>query len=296
MMSQSNSGVRAYQGSPYRTFEEFFSKNGVQSQVFSINPCRRSTLVGEKGTRLTVFPFSLVDALGRPVEGEVEISLKEVFSKKEMVLSNRVTTSEDRLLESGGQIFVQAFQSGRPLQLSGPMAVELPLRNRLRNPLGMRLFKGAVSITRAFRSGRDFDWEMVSNKPVNIRVLNGSKYFAFNLTEFNWWNCDYFFAKKGARTMVSARCVSQIEEFDDLTAFLVFRDTNSVARMYPGEHSFTSFNIPLKLAAAVVMMGIYDGQLFLGTCEIDQTSNKLLHVRMGPVTEEELLKNLDKLA
>ena len=95
--------------------------------------------------------------------------------------------------------------------------------------------------------------------------------------------------------MVSARQVSHIEKFDDLVAYLVFKDLNSVTRMYPGEHHFTSFNIPVKQAATVVMMGLHQKQLYFGTQAIDRTSNKIVYVNLDGGSESQLLTVLDEL-
>lgn len=295
MMTQPNLMVRTMQGSPYRTFDEFFSKHGVPTQVFSINPARRTTIVGKQGTRLTIFPFSLSDVFGNPVEGEVEIFLKEVFSKKEMVLSDKVTTSEDRLLESGGQFFVKACKNLRPLQLSQALSVQLPVREKIGNPLAMKLFVGSTAVTRAYRSKSAFDWKLASNKAVTVRRIGGKKYYSFDINEFNWWNCDYFFAKRTTRTMVSVKTNMPYDYFDDQAAYLIFKNNNSVARMYFGRHHFSSFNIPINLAAAVVVMGIRAGQLYCGKQFIPKTSGGSVMVQMEATTERGLLETLDKV-
>lgn len=295
MMIQPNPMVRTLQGSPYQSFKEFFTQNGAQAQVFTINPSRRTTVVGENGTRLTFFPFSLVNGNGNLVDGEIEIRLREIVNKREMVLSDMVTTSEDRLLESAGQFQVQAFKNGRLLKLIKPFSVQLPLRGELSNPLGMKLFLGSTSTTIAFQGKRPFDWRQLSKKPVKIKKIVEKKYFSFDLEEFNWVNCDSFYAKKIPKTMVSAKFVCPVEDLNDQVAYLVFRDINSVARMYYGGHSFTTINIPVNLSARVLIMGLRQGRLYFGQTEIENTSTQMAHLHLFPLMEEELLQALRDL-
>lgn len=294
MMVQQNPAIRTWRGSPYRNFEDFFSNKGVEIQCFSINPSRRTTIIGKQGTCLTFFPFTLIDHEGKLVDENVEIQLIEVFSKMEMILSGKVTTSEDRLLESGGQFCIQGFQNGKPIKLISPIRVALPVRCKLKNALAMHLFQGSTSKTRGFQSGRVFDWTQSSSKPLPIRKIADKKYFHFEIAHFNWWNCDYYFSKRRSKTMVSARPVCHVGYFDDMTAYLVFEHLQSVARMYKGEHGFTSFNIPTNEAATVIMMALQNGQLYFGKKYIPKTSNKLVYVSMEEVNEEELLDFLKR--
>ncbi len=288
--------VRTLSGSPYRSFEEFFLKNGAEAEVFRINPTRRTTIVGKKGIRLTFFPFSLCDVFGQPTREAVTIKLIEVNSRPEMLRSDKVTISEDRLLESAGQFFVQASQNFLPIELNQSIAVELPFNDHLRNPLAMRLYEGSISTTRSFGSERAFDWKPTGpNKALKIKKLGDKKYFSFELDQFKWFSCNYLLARRAGRTMVSARMVCPVRELDDQAAFLVFRDANAVARMYPAGNKFTIFNVPVNKPVQVLIMGLHRGQLYFGRTNIEKTSSSLVQVDMQAVSEKDLLTAIDEL-
>jgi hypothetical protein len=292
MRSDSNPVVRTLSGSPYRNFHEFFSKNKIASQIFLINPARRTTIISEGGIRFTFFPFSLCDVFGNPVQEEVEIRLIELFSRSDMLRSARVTTSRDRLLETAGQLHIQASQNLLPLELSQAIKVEMPVNDALCNPLAMRLYAGSTSTTRPYSSGKGFDWEPLTDKPLKIKKINGKKYFSFELDRFHWFSCNYLFARRAGRTMVSARMIYPVRELDDKAAFLVFRDVNAVARLYPAGSKFTIFNVPVNMPASILTLGMEKGRLFYGMAEMDKTSSQLVNVQMYPVTEQELLGQL----
>lgn len=290
------SKVHTLKGCPYRRFSEFFAKHGVQDQVFHINPARLTTLIGAKGTRLTFHPFSFINPLGRVVDDEVEIRLKEVFSKKELILSGRVTTSEDRLLESGGQVQIQAFQNGQALQLLRAANVEIPVRPNLRNALAMRLFRGSLSTVMGVNASSTFDWQMVSDRPIKVRRISGKKYFSFEIEQFNWFDCDQFIAKRASKSMVSVQYICPyVDQLEDKQALLVFQDADAVAHMYNRQNRFTSFNVPSKMPVDVLVMGLHNGLLYLGKSTIKKTTNRIIRVALKPIEEGDLVRILQHL-
>ena len=288
--------VRTLSGSPYRTFEEFFRKNGAEVQLFQINPTRRTTIVGKAGLRLTFFPYSLCDVFGQPTREPVTIKLIEINTRSGMLRSDKVTISEDRLLESAGQFFIQASQNYLPIELNQPIAVELPFSGALRNPLAMRLYEGSISTTRSFGSERAFGWKPLNaGKPLKIKKFGDRKYFSFQLNQLKWFSCNNLLARRAGRTMVSARMTGPVGALDDQAAFLVFRDASAVARMYPAGNKFTIFNVPVKKPVQVLIMGLHQGQLYFGRTDIEKTSNRLVPVEMQTVGEKDLLAAIDEL-
>ncbi len=292
MRSDHTPVVRTLSGSPYRSFGEFFTKNGTAAQSFLINPSRRTTIIGAQGTRLTFFPLSFCDVSGNPVQEEVEIKLIEIFSRPMVVCSGKASTSQDRFLETAGLIYLQGSQNLLPLELSRPVAVELPVATSLRNPLGMRLYAGSTSTTRPFSAEKVFDWKPVENQDVRVRKIGDRKHFTFELDHFNWFSCSYLFAKRANRTMVSARMISPVRKLDDQVALLVFKEVNAVGRMYLSGNKFTLFNVPANMPASVVVMGLEGGTLYYGRNDLEKTSSQLVHVPMDPISEPDLVAAL----
>jgi hypothetical protein len=280
--------VRTLSGGPYRALEEFFEKNGPKPQVFKINPLRRTTIVGEKGLRITFFPYALCNVFGEPVEDKVDVRLIEIGSRSDMILAGKVTTSDDSLLESGGVFQLQAMQDFLPLELRRPLMVELPVAREVRNPVAVRLYAGSTATTRPFSGERAFDWRLLDPHPLRVRKLGERKYFTFEVSEFNWFSCNYPSGRRGNRTMVSMQTSCSAGEIDHQIAWLAFRDANAVARMFPAGNRFTIFNIPKHAAASVLAIGLHQGQLFFGQTDIESTAGQLVQVALHPVREWDL--------
>lgn len=277
---------------PQQYLKELLASYGPQAQLFSIRAEQDALVKGAGGARLSFSSRSFADASGKPVEGPVEVRLREAFTLGEMILADRPTASEDRLMESGGQLMIQARQGQELLQLSQPATVDLPVRRNLRNPVAMRLFLGGTSTFQPFSYSSSFDWRMASEKPVRIRKIEGRKYYSFQLQSLTWAGCDFFIARRANRYMVTARPVSTVDKFDGLLAYLAFRDIHAVARMYPGQNGCTAVNVPDKLPATAHVVGLSNGNLYYGAGHLRRASDKLVSVKMRHVVERELAELL----
>lgn len=293
MLASMNSAAGNLHDRSRRLLEELLPTDSAQ--VFFIDASRESMLVSASGIRFIFHSFGFQDFAGNDVTGEVQIQIKEILQKGEMMRSNRMTTSEDRLLESAGQFCIEASQEGVPLQLSLPIAVEMPVTKKLTNPLAARLYTGSLSGALTTADYKVFDWKLLVNRKLNVKNLNGKKYYSFYLTELNWFACSHLQSRRVTRTMVSARCISPIDDFEEQVAFLVFKNFNAIARMYPGFNRFTALNVPVKQAAEVVIIGFRQGTWFYGTYPIEKTASQIVAVNLAPIAEVKLLEYLRKL-
>lgn len=295
MTTQPTPKVRTIKGSPFPSVEILLRRLETPAQYFEVDPTRKSTIVGASGTRLTIFPQSFCDSQDRILDKPASLQLREVFSRKDILLSNKMTTSENRLLESAGQLWLSASYEGQVLDLVYPIGVDLPVKSGLRNPLAVRLFSGGAASTHSISPKVSFDWRQVDKKNLPITHIANKKYYRFWLYQFNWINCNNSISRRKGRSMVSAKAVSRVEEFDDLMAFLVLSNSQSMARMHRTNDHFTAFNIPSKLSAKVLMIGLHQGIIYFGLKEIEKTTNSLVYVRMEPVSLNGLSQKLDSI-
>lgn len=91
-------------------------------------------LIGASGTVIEI-EDALVDNNGKRVRGAIEIELIEIYTAPEMILNRKQTLSNDNgvmgILESGGEVFVKAYQDGKELSLdgTGSFTILLPTEN-----------------------------------------------------------------------------------------------------------------------------------------------------------------------
>jgi hypothetical protein len=127
-----------------RIFNELYSNYNLPNQLFSIDNSVDNIFSGGSGTRIRIPKNTFVDSAGNPVTGNVEITMIEVLTPADMALTNMTTTFNNKPLQSGGMIYLNA-QSGNKDVRIGPdksILVCLPTDSVLS---GMSVFEGRSS-------------------------------------------------------------------------------------------------------------------------------------------------------
>ena len=128
------------QEAPKTSISELFAKLKKQPEIYCIDPARDTTLFAPGGTAIYL-KAGAFDA-GNYCPGKcITLKLTEYFKKSEIVLNNLSTTSDGRLLESGGMLYINAECDGIILSLRNKedMFILLPTDSILP---GMKLFTG----------------------------------------------------------------------------------------------------------------------------------------------------------
>lgn len=108
---------------------DLFKNIAPSLQDFKINAGQTQTVTGQNGTKITFYSNSFKKKDGTIVTGgSVVIKLQEMLTGPEMILANKTTTSDGKLLVSGGQIFIKAYLNNEELIInkSARPMVEIP--------------------------------------------------------------------------------------------------------------------------------------------------------------------------
>lgn len=118
-----------------------FQQTMTQSQEFTFEGKTDNTIEGKNGTVVVLPKGCFVDAGGKTVKTSIKLELTEALSLNEMVLSNLTTTAGDKLLETGGMIYINATANGEQLFIDkdNPIYIEIP--TDVREP-GMSVYQG----------------------------------------------------------------------------------------------------------------------------------------------------------
>ncbi len=110
-------------------------------QIFTIDSKKDTTIVCNEGTKLNVKANSFVDANNNIVEGNISIAVTEYYKLSDMLLANLTTTSNNKQLETGGMLFIEAKKKDSILKLKENAGIEIqfPKQNKKDN---MQLFSG----------------------------------------------------------------------------------------------------------------------------------------------------------
>lgn len=104
--------------------EEF----AVPTQRFTIYPFERNVLRGKRGTVVTLEADALTFMNGIPITGKVEVEIKEITNKRDIILDNLTTASESGLLDTIFAVYINATCDDEyvDIQTNYPIKIELP--------------------------------------------------------------------------------------------------------------------------------------------------------------------------
>lgn len=111
--------------------------DNLAEQIFNITAGTDTVLTSENGTKIIIakntFPANV---------SEVEITFKEALTLAEMVKAGLTTTSHNKILSTGGMVYISATWNGKEVQLLNPIKIQVPASDFDEN---MKVFKGEIA-------------------------------------------------------------------------------------------------------------------------------------------------------
>jgi hypothetical protein len=196
---------------------------------------------------------------GTAVTGKVYVELLLLKKKGDMVRMAKPTTSNGRLLVTGGCFFIKLKKDGEELQLKPNAAVQVKYTEPQTSPL-MKVFYGDES------NPAQFNWLPSDTGGIISPVTAGNQFYELYSKNLRWVNCDYFYDTTGAvRTKVQTELPNNYTNTNTI-AYLVFNDLRIVVKMN-GDHvikKFVSGKIPVGKNITVIVISKQGDYYFLG--------------------------------
>lgn len=122
-------------------FSNIYSRLKKTKQHFVIKTNTDSTIIGSEGTIFSIKSNSFITQSGKLVYGKVDIYIKEFYTISDIIFNNLNTTCDDKLLETGGMILIEAFFEDEKCAIikDKPILVAFPTSLKKND---MRLFFG----------------------------------------------------------------------------------------------------------------------------------------------------------
>jgi hypothetical protein len=253
------------------TLSTLFAEKAAPKQTFTIDANQYQKITGAKGTILKIQPGSFKTMSGQTVTGNVTIELREIYSKSDMIFSKAPTMSNNQILISGGELFLEAYQNGGELTLASTnsIAVMVPTTN----PGPMREFYNDLPFSRESQGMElPLNWELTdSTYTDSIDVIEDSvnnfenPYYYFYLDGMNWINCDYFWGNPGPFTDVNVNVGSEFNG-SNCTIYISFDGQNSVVSLFDYDlnnvfdYGYDSF--PQGSNVHIIAVGSVNGQYY----------------------------------
>jgi len=277
-------------------FPNYFGEQ-IQSQIYRHS--NGTVFTGNRGTILTVPTNAFVTEDNQSITGDVRIFLLELYSKKEMIMSNILPTSGGAQLVSGGEIYVEVrSSSGTKLKLAPGknLNVKMPAGNTPSSQ--MQLFTAA-------EINQNTDWNLAQGTPVNVVQLDttttqGGFAYDFSTTTLGWLNCDYFYNSPDPQTDVKATVGSTFNA-DNCLVIVSFNGLNAASRFWtysPSTNQFSpsgGYTLPIGLPVRFVAIAEINQQYYLANEAATIANNHNQGLDLNPVTLDSIQVALDNL-
>ncbi|MEP6675067.1 MAG: hypothetical protein ABJA78_07925 [Ferruginibacter sp.] len=210
------------------------------------------------GVTCTFPPNSCVTETGVAVTGKVYAEIMLVKKKGDMIRMDKPTVSTDRMLISGGEVFIRITQGGHELRLAPNVKVEVKFSDTPLDP-NMKLFYGDETNPDRF-SWIQFDTSF------HVGFLTQSSSYQFSSNKLHWINCDYFYNFNTSQQVRVADSLPVNYTNANTVSYLVFNTLRSVIRLYGDVNTkrFISTTLPIGLQATLVVVSKQGNDYYLG--------------------------------
>lgn len=118
-------GNTAKQQAEIAALNDVLKKYEQPSQRFKVSASKPGTVKGRKGTKISINPSDLVTESGAALGETIEVELKELTNKGQLLTSNAQTVADGKLLVSGGAYFIGMTSNGERLKLKDGRALSV---------------------------------------------------------------------------------------------------------------------------------------------------------------------------
>jgi len=284
----------------------FFTKNAKQSQTFTVDVTNsNATVTAAGGTMLLIPEDAFLLPNGSPVNGPVTIEIKELFKRNEMILSGITSVSDGKVLESGGEIFINATSQGQQLIIDPDTSIVLGVPKDSTN-FNMQLFVGEGA-------GDDFNWKPVKQDSIVAKGQGGSfdsgQFFlyenffcdCYNVTSYftslknlGWQNIDCFYGNSS--TVKDIAVVSPGFDKTNSALFVVLKNKNSAINVYADlayHNGYYNLSLPDNEPVTVIAIGNKDGKYYMDMKDYTVTSGMSINLNMTETTEANIVSELN---
>ncbi len=271
------------------------SKVNQLKQNFTVDAALGATIVGNKGTKVTIFPNGLKFANGQTVSGNVNIELVEIFDRGTMVLANKPTmgvlpNGDLAPLVSGGEYYLKITQNGNVLSTNNGVFVEVP-SNIPDN--GMQLFNGLIDLN------DNLTWELTTDTIVVNQDSLGTNYAFFD-DSWGWTNVDRFYDDPRPKTTIKVKLPTGFNNTNANVYITYDGEPTALASMdifttdgYFSEHYGL---IPIGLEIHVIAIAMIDGQLNYAIIPETVNANEIMIMpSFSPISETALVSLINDL-
>ncbi len=245
---------------------DFFERNVVPSQNFTVDNTVGATVTTARGSKITFPPNCFVSPSNANITGNVNVEFKELVDKVDFVLSNKGTIANELPLETGGTWMIKPVQGTNPLRINPVAPVRMNIKRDSLVTGDMLLFNGNPA---GNKNGGAINWGVPRQAPI-VPLSTPFNNFFCSLDSVGWGNADRFMTSPvyAANTKIVTSNGTDITSFSAMYVYKGRKIVWPMAGRISG--AVTDSHVAKKQVGHVVVFGFVKGVFTTGILQ-DQT-------------------------
>jgi hypothetical protein len=276
--------------SSMNTMAELFSTNGVQIQTAQTTTAAAQT-INSSSFRLSVPANGFVVAsTGASVTGTIDLSLKPIITKKDIILTGAPGNASGKLVATRGCIKVNATQNGQVLRMApgNPISVQLPLGQTI--PAGAvfkKYYAASMSTTDSSKC-----WKLAADSAALTPIFDTATMqysCTMNLDSLSWLNVGYEWDTIAPKTSVICTVDTSMFHSTNCAVYISIDGTMAVGSLYNVNGAYYRINnIPIGRSVTLVAIAVINGQYYYKVYPVQITSNFTTQLNLTATTLQQL--------
>jgi len=253
------------------TLTELFAQNGVPAVSAQANMAisQSATL---SGVKINIPSGAFVTAAGVPVTGNVDISVKGIFTKKDIILTGAPANAAGKLIATKGCVKVNASQNSQTLRVApgANVIVNVPEPGTPVSNL-KKFYAQQISVTDTNKV-----WRAAADTNALVAVFDTTTqkyYYPARLDSVAWLNTGYEWDTTATKTTVSIMLDTTYNS-TNCTVYISLNGKMVVGALYPQGGGYYSINnIPIGQNVYFVVIAIKNGTYYSAFSPATITTN-----------------------
>jgi hypothetical protein len=273
---------------------ELFAQNGAQVQTLHIDAATSQTITVD-GAKVNIPAGAFVTMSGGAVTGTVDVIVKGVFTKKDIILSGAPANAQSKLVSTKGCIKVSASQNSQTMRVNPATNTYVDIPEPGTTPLGTikKFYAASISVTDSSKI-----WRASSDTAAVTAVFNSSDqkyYYHAKLDSAAWLNAGYLWDTVAAKTTVTVNLGSS---FDGTSAAVYISLNGSItvgALYHQGNGVYKISNIPVGKNVVLLALGIKSGTYYYASAATTITNGHIQNLTPQSTTLGDIQTQLSAL-
>ncbi|MBK9284224.1 MAG: hypothetical protein IPM51_07860 [Sphingobacteriaceae bacterium] len=275
------------------TLADFYATYAEKAQSFTVSTASATSIVGTKGTTINIPALAFKTSGGTQILGQVIIKLTELYTKKDLVLNKKQTTTVDDILQTKGMVNIKVNQGEEPLYLDVAKTVTINYPATVTPGNDMFAMYGNTDLI----SGK-FTWlpDTTGTTRYAGPVINPVMSYSLVSDSLNWVQIGKFNYGAGLKTSFTIT-VHGNYNWTNTDVFIYFPSNRSIAYLdKPEQQSYTAtYKIASGTVCNIIAISRINSNFYMVNKQVTITPSFVMDLDLTQNTESGVITMLDNL-